>query len=257
MTANKKDNFNRLIDDLKNIKEIVLNKRIKKVEEIVNKRSQKIRLSSFELMEHNFRENSHSNVLEYLFDYNMIGETGTRILYNFVKGIDSLDKKKKLTDIIHKKTYRLEREKYFKIDGKSGRMDLAIIDDKYKMMIVIENKVKDIIHMVDDETNQIELYRKYVEKIYKDYSKAYILLSYRDVEKNYSPFIYKDYNYLFSVLKSSKSDDHILKDYIHLLHNITRGINEKDVLRSIMVLKNGKIKSLNTLELIKEVCYGI
>ena len=43
-------------------------------------------------MEHDFRENTHSNVLEYIFDYKLIGTEGADILSDFILNIQQYRK---------------------------------------------------------------------------------------------------------------------------------------------------------------------
>ena len=47
----------------------------------------KIKLPSFSLMEYDFHENSHSNILEYIFDYRLIGAEGANLLSEFISNL--------------------------------------------------------------------------------------------------------------------------------------------------------------------------
>ncbi len=77
---NKFETFSNLLIKLKQLKNEVLPLRIEKVRTVILSEPNRLHISAFELMEHNFRENSHSNVLGYLLDTKLTGNLGAEIL---------------------------------------------------------------------------------------------------------------------------------------------------------------------------------
>ena len=136
---NKLTNFSNLTTDFTELRNKVYPIRLKEIEQLFNEHSHKIKFSSFELMQHNFRENSHSNVLRYIF-HHRFWEEGKDVLSKFIENITNDNE---LSNLILKSNYEVHREyntkKYGKIDF--GRIDLLIEDEQNKFVIVIENKI--------------------------------------------------------------------------------------------------------------------
>lgn len=248
-TKRNLNELDQLFLEFKQLKMEVLPGRIDEVRNIVRIGGGEIKISSFELMEHNFRENSHSNVLRYIFDYELIGEIGAKILADFIFKIPDLKNKEWFSENILKMNYTIERE--FKIE--KGRIDLFIVDKINNFLIIIENK---ILAGVADKTGendgvaqtQLTIYQEYTNKnIYNAYDKVFIVLSYRKLDKEYPPFIKVDYEYLNDVvLKDKESSDQVLNDYKILLHSISS--NNKVRLRKDLYKINNN-KDLNTINL--------
>lgn len=249
--------FSNVIEDFTFLKSKVIQKRIEKIKEILSSNQFKLEISTFELMEHDFRENTHSNILEYIFDHNMIGNVGADILSEFIMGIDGLENRNELSQIIKKKNYQITREKSVSVKGKSGRIDIFVIDDTNKMVIIIENKIYAGVHDIDESDTQLDLYRKYTYENYKNYKKAFILLHFRDTEKDFYPFAQVDYSFLYDIIKKNDSKDNVLKEYENLLFSITRDIDKKEINRQIRRVKNNEIINLNDLEQIIRGLYEI
>ena len=86
-------------------------------------------------MEYHWNENTHSNILQYLLDYNSF-EQGAEFLRDILK--DSFNQREsELFEKILKKSYNVYRE--YSIP--SGRIDLFILDENEKFVIIIENKI--------------------------------------------------------------------------------------------------------------------
>src|SRR5690349_20430523 len=60
--------FKQHVAKLKTSKDLVFSNRCHAVRQMLNRSGSLFRVSSFELMQHDFVENTHSNVLGYLFD---------------------------------------------------------------------------------------------------------------------------------------------------------------------------------------------
>lgn len=248
ITIAKKD-LNEIIFELKKLKWEVLPKRIDEVRSMVGPNGGEVKISSFELMEHNFRENSHSNVLRYIFDCELIGEIGAEILANFIFKIPDLKNIEWLSENILKRNYTIEREWVIE----KGRIDLFIEDKINRFLIIIENKLLATVANKTEENDsvtktQLTNYQEYANtSFYDGYTKVFILLSYRKLEEEYPPFVKVDYEYLNDViLKDNDSSDQILNDYKILLHSLSSP--DKISLRKNLYKINNN-KDLNTINL--------
>lgn len=257
-----KPNLTLLFKTLNDLKTSVYTRRVNETKYLVNRNLEMFKFSSFELMEHNFRENTHSNVLKYIFDYNFTENSGVEALFlllNNTKGNDI----EKIKSKLQSKKYIVEREVY----TGNGRIDLLITDEYNKFLIVIENKIlASIADKGFDENNstsitQLDQYRDYIFKNerFKSWDKVFILLSYKEIEEfNDTDFELIDYNMLLKILEDVKFKDSVVKDYLILLYSLTRNIYDKGLLISkANQLKDNYIKiNLNTLETLNYFIYG-
>lgn len=174
-------------------------------------------------MEYDFHENSHSNIIRYLIDFDKF-EEAPEILSGIVKNT-SYEKKDELCEKIKKKTYTVEREFHIRNNNYSGRIDLFIKDSTEKFVIIIENKVLAEIGLEtnrenEDETKitQLEKYKAWCEKEYFEYSRLYLLLSFNNLDDiSYEQISYEQ---LYDNLKKVKYRDNILNEYLLLLKSI-------------------------------------
>ncbi len=247
-------NLNFLMVDLKNLKESILIKRRDETKEIIKDNSEWFRYSSFELMEHDFRENTHSNILKYIFDY---GNTGNYGIHSLCKLIRDIDSNSSIIQNIIKKQYKILRE--FNVGN--GRIDILIIDSINKFVIVVENKVlADIAEKEFDlEKNvsrtQLDNYFQYFKnnEIFNSYEKLFILLSYKNFEGfDNTYFKYLNYKSLYNCLIVENTDDSIVKDYLILLKKLLNNNIDKSWLIEISksVLTNSMNLNLKDLETI-------
>lgn len=252
----KELNFKNSILNFKKASNAVYSQRIKETQHLIDQNPEMLQLSTFELMEHNFRENTHSNILRYLFDYRFLEESAANILSNFLKeynnSIDNLGEK------IKQKKYIIEREKS---TGK-GRIDILIYDKENEFVIVIENKLLASISLAKGEIEgdvsltQLNNYKEYIENTFKNYQKLYIILSYRLIDNVYAPFEVASYQYLYEVIKAIDLPNVILEEYKLLLHSIINNINNKEwLIETASNILNNKDKqvSFNTLENINKL----
>lgn len=142
----------------------------------INKNLKKLQISSLSLMEYDFHENSHSNIINYLIDFDTF-EEAPEILSRIVENT-SYEKKDELYEKIKKKTYSVNREFHIRNDNYSGRIDLFIEDPKEKFVIIIENKVLTEIGLetnleseVETKITQLEKYKMWCERRYSGYSR--------------------------------------------------------------------------------------
>ena len=241
------------------LKESVLHRRTQETKNIIELNKEKLMISAFELMEHNFRENSHSNVLKYVFNYKYLNDEGVTILFNFLKSIYG----KEINRLKHKldqKNYTIHRE----YSTGNGRIDLLIEDSKNKFVIVIENKLLASIgeRQIEQDNQsiaqtQLDVYRNYIygQNKYQDHDKLFIVLSYADINDfSDTDFVYADYNQLHEALSDVVSEDIILNQYKILLQSIiNRGIDKEWLIElSNKIMNNQKIDNLAELETINK-----
>ena len=261
-TSKKINKIIAVVKSFKSLKARVYNDRLVETKGFINENPEMFKISSFELMEHNFRENTHSNILKYLFDYNFTNDAGIEALYLLVAETESGKIKNLKTKLISRK-YKIERE----FHTGSGRIDLLIKDEVNKLIIVIENKVyasiaeKDFDEEKNVTSTQLDLYKNYfsANEKYQNWDKVFILLSYKEIEDfNDVNFELINYDTLTNVLNQANFQDNIVKDYLILLHSLTKNIYDK----SWLIEQSNYIKSekanlnLNTLETINNFTNG-
>jgi len=252
-----KVSFFDFISGIKGLYEECYTLRYKNAQNIFKEHINKIQFTAFELMEHDFRENTHSNILQYLFNYDVL-PFGSNLLSNFLT--DNSDTS--ISELILKNQYEIVRE----YPTKNGRIDVLILDRKNKFIIVIENKLlaKVAIHHTDENDNiktQLDEYYEFISSRFEGYKKMFVLLSLKNnIENISSDFITKYYSDLLPLLEKIKSDNKILKDYIELLKTITSNhFVDKNWMLSInkKLKHNEKINSLNTIEVAQQYLLSI
>jgi PD-(D/E)XK nuclease superfamily len=194
-----------------------LRENFKELKQKIKGNYNKLRISALRLMEYDWNENSHSNILEYLIDYNSF-EVGAQILCQMIKD-SSTSKKDDLCKKVSKQTYTIDRE--YKIP--SGRIDLFILDNEEKFVIIVENKIFAKIGEASEEdensipVTQLEKYEKWCNDNYADYSRLYILLNFSNDDDDTSLFEKTSYKQLYDNLKNFESADNIFAEYLLLL----------------------------------------
>lgn len=217
-----------LIDELKIERSNFLKTNLPALKDAVKRNYKKLRVSPFTLMEYDFHENSHSNILAYLLDYDTF-EKGDKILSELIKCTSEAEKEE-LSSKIFKRTYTLSRE--FSIPN--GRLDILIKDEEEKFIIIIENKLLAAIgskfigkageteNLDEDRVSitQLQIYEEWCNATYPAYSKFFILLNLATETEISTAFNNVSYTQLFNVLKNCKTEDNILEDYVLLLDSI-------------------------------------
>jgi hypothetical protein len=251
-----------ILNSLKHLKSKVYNERLTETRFFINQNSEMFKISSFELMEHNFRENTHSNILKYLLDYCNTNNEGPKSLFLLLSETKGR-KIKNLETKLNSKKYTIERE----FHTGNGRIDLLIKDELNKLIIVIENKIfatvaeKDFDEDKNVTSTQLDLYKNYFlgDEKFKNWDKIFILLSYKDIEDfEDSHFELINYDTLFKILKQVNSKDNIVKDYLILLRSLTKNIYDKSWLieqSNFIKSENGNL-NLNVLETINNFTNG-
>ena len=255
--VNTYNNLVSLCKDLRLIKKQVIKKRIMETKQLIKENKSLLQVSTFELMEYDFHENTHSNILKYLFDYNINGKIGTKILSAFLDKINN-DNTEFITPLIKYRNYSVEREYFIN----KGRIDLLVIDHKNHFLIVIENKINADVGIREgiNENNipktQLNVYYNFIEEHFKEYTKLYILLSYKEIGSDHEPFLFIDYLKLYDILTHVNITDVILNQYTLLLHSLTHQLYDKrEMIDKINSLDSNTNIELNTLELLKGAIY--
>src|SRR6266487_6436145 len=86
-SEDKLNKFSSVWNDLSILKEKCLNDRFNEARRLFLEKKDSVKISTFELMQYDFHENTHSNVLQYLFDYRLSGDLGVKILKSFLEKI--------------------------------------------------------------------------------------------------------------------------------------------------------------------------
>ena len=248
--ANKITSFVALLNDWIPLKESVYPSRYSETQKILQENSEEIIFSSFELMEHNYCENTHSNILRYVF-HHKFGNFGKLILSELILQVTN---DIALKNLILKGNYNIHREFF----TENGRIDLLIEDKKNNFIIVIENKIlADIAIKEYSEDNtisrtQLDNYTNFISSKYFNYKICYILLSlYPDAYINTGKFMQTDYETLFAILNNIKTENNIIKEYKVLLKSLINFQYDKEWLIELnnKLQSKKKINSLNTFEI--------
>jgi len=249
-----------LISELKTRRGIFLRENIKELKLKIKENYKKLRISVLSQMEFDWNENSHSNILAYLIDYDSFDE-GHKILSRMVEDA-SVQNDIDLCKKVLKRTYTVEREYHIP----TGRIDLFILDKSERFVIIIENKILAGIgkSIVEDENSieisQLEKYKKWGDGNYPDYSRLYILLNYSTEDENTFSFVKISYQQLYNNLKIIESDDNIFDEYLLLLNSMlnteTQDLFEiKKLANKIIKDKNPEI-SLTEYYILKNIFYA-
>jgi len=244
------NNFIALTKEYAALSKIVYETRYNETANLLALNENEISFSSFELMEHDYRENSHSNILRHIF-HHKFWDLGSIVLAKLIKRITNDDT---IPSLIMKSNYEIHREFF----AKTGRIDILIVDKKNNFVIVIENKVLASIAIkeyFEDNTiskTQLHNYSKFISSNYFGFKSCFILLSlYPDTTTELEQFIQTDYNSFLEILNEIDTDNNIVNDYKILLKSITNYQYDKEWLIEL----NNKLKrkaivdSLNTFEI--------
>lgn len=227
--SNKKlslETLEELTNELETKRGSFLRENIEELKLKIKENYKKIRISVLSQMEYDWNENSHSNILAYLIDYNSFDE-GDKVLSRMVEDV-SVQNNIDLCKKVLKKTYTVERE--YRIP--SGRIDLFILDESEKFVIIIENKIFAEIGKAtgeeenSEEVTQLEKYKKWCDDNYADYTPLYILLNYSNIDENTFLFEKISYQQLYNNLKIIKSHDNIFDEYLLLLKTMLNPFKE-------------------------------
>ena len=213
------------------------------------------RISTFALMEYNFNENTHSNILEYLFNYEMIGDVAIDILSSFIQNIDSNELIDNVSKKLEQKNYTIKREYSLKEDNVQGFIDLFILDKKNGFYIVIENKLLSNVRKLDGNYTQVDLYKKNIQREYKELQGLFILLSFKDLDEDCEGYYKSNYFGVYTALSSVKSNDNIFIEYKRLLFLILNGFTKDEKLNIRQKLKSNNQFTLHDMEKIKQYNY--
>ena len=248
------------VAELKEKRSDFLNKNIKELKQKITSNYKKLRISALNLMEYGWHENSHSNIIEYLIDYNSF-EDGAKILCQIVKDSATLNNDALFIKIL-KRTYTVYRE----YTMTSGRIDLFVFDKVEKFIIIIENKIlAGIGESIGKEENsipitQLKKYKDWCNENYADYTKLYILLNYSNSNEDTFSFDKVSYGQLYNNLNSLNCTDNILEEYLLLLDTILNPVKHdifklKRLANKIIKDENPKL-SLTDYYTLKTIFYA-
>lgn len=248
--------FSSIIGDLKQIKKHVYEQRLIDLKIALTNRSHLFRLSTFELMEHDFRENSHSNVLQYLFDYNNLGQDSVKILQNILQSVNT-DTSNFISLNFNKKNYKVYRE----YPTEKGRIDLLFSDEVNKFNIVIENKlladisVKELNEKKEVTKTQLDDYYDFINQKFKGYQNMFFLLSYYTYDNEITNYEKINYETIYTAIKDIASNDVVLSEYKSLLTSIITGINKHEISSTYQKIKTNSNIQLNSIEKLNKIIY--
>jgi hypothetical protein len=250
--------FNQAIDDLLKSRDEVIPIRLAELKNLINASPEKLKISTFELMVQSRLENTHSNILEYLFDYSLLGSEAADILSDMFSHINDGNNYGKIKESILRKKYFIKREKLVKVGNKRGHIDLFIFDEINKFTITIENKIHAGIASFeqeekDDAKSQLDLYYKYVSKKYKRYNNYFMLLTFQPLEIDVASFQLVELKDMYEILMKYNVDDNILKEYKLMLFAMIRGLDVGRLshIRQIKNINDQNMPNLNSIELLK------
>ena len=185
----------------------------------------------FEILKIQDMEIRHSDFLAWLMDKNENQKIGTRFIYEFLKLVyKDLDLIKNLVNC----DYKIIRE--FR-QGLNGRIaDIFISFEKYKYIVVIENKVYS-----SESANQLKDYYWSIEKKFpnKDgYTKNYIYLTLKgqkpQIEQDQKNWQSVSYGQILNILEKIKTNstklsavDWLVLNYIDVLKNKTEKVMDR------------------------------
>lgn len=250
---NSLNSINILTTEINELKNKIYANRLIQLKNKIAKGLSIFRLSTFELMEHNFRENTHSNVLQYLFDYSKFGDNSINILSELLKSIN-YKSNDILLNSLKNKNYNVFREVF---TGK-GRIDLLINDNKNKFNIVIENKLLSDISVKEyydskASKTQLDEYCEYINLKYSDYTNVFLFLSYYDLDSELINYEKITYDLIFKILKNISSNDIIYSEYLSLLSTIIHGIDKQQINQLLNKIENNQEINLNSIEILNKL----
>lgn len=206
-----------------------------------------LRPSIFELMDHNFRENSHSNVLEYLFRPSQ-SRNATGVWRAFLQHVAPRE-----ASVWGGAEYEVFREHALSHKGENGRIDLLVIDRKQKRLVAIENKVNAELGARDGYGTQLDFYSAALENAFPGFVFTYILLTYVPQEGVSAQWTTASYEHVLRALDEDSSGDLVVTEYRRLLHCLLREIAVSD-LRAVLerIESQSDLPSLTEMNQLKD-----
>lgn len=185
------------------------------------------------------KEIRHSNFLAWLLDPTESHKLGNTFLELFIQNVnDDSETKLILSDVeIHREWKK--------------RIDILIVSHTGKFVYVIENKIDS-----KEYSNQLEEYRKIIEKEYKEYNKTYIYLTIDGEEPSDPEYQPLDYSRIYEIIEEGiascqyKKDTEVLLFIQHYKEMIERYLMENSELQQLC--KEIYIKHQKVIDLINE-----
>lgn len=159
-------------------------------------------------------EPAHTLLLAYLFEHNKA------ILTALVKSAEHLSGKDELLQHIHaSESYQVKAEVQIRNCGKiTGRiLDLIITDDTNRWVLIIENKIESCFSDGRIGKMQIDDYRIFAERQFREYDRYYLVVSYANDNKREALMCgwgFCNYSMVFNAIIQNIQQDHIAEDYL-------------------------------------------
>ena len=188
----------------------------------------------FNILNISRQELRHSDFLSFLFAPSKSGNLGQQFLKNFLILLAKENKASKLNffDTLYGNINNVNV--YREMAIKDGRIDILIQleitkDKKQKVVIAIENKVDS-----DQHDNQLEKYKDYLFKEYKDYIKIMLYLTPNKAESGYNEWAEIDYEFILNVLNRLDTNNidntlaTLIEDYKKLIRSEFDMMNDNE-----------------------------
>ncbi len=192
------------------------------------------RYNVFNILNIKRQELRHSDFLSFLFDPSKSGDIGQQFLKNFLILLAKENKASTLNffDTLYGNINNVNV--YREMAIKDGRIDILIQleltkDKKQKVVVAIENKVD-----ADQHGNQLEKYKEYLFKEYKDYIKIMLYLTPNKAESGYNEWAEIDYEFILNVLNRLDTNNidntlaTLIEDYKKLIRSEFDMMNDNE-----------------------------
>lgn len=196
----------------------------KKLNNLVNK------FNIFDCLKITRTEIRHSNFLAWLLNPKETHKLKDIFLKEFINNLIIKFENNKNFNFYSKQEFKKFDLSNTEILREYKNIDILLIDDTHKFIVIIENKIDSFQH-----DNQLQSYKDFILKNYSnEYKKIYLYLS-PNKEKIEEPYLYIDYNFIKKILQNllknmqiNQKIKQIIEDYVDI---IERDIMDKDNIR--------------------------
>ena len=200
------------------------------------------RFNIFDILKISRTEIRHSNMLSWLLDPNENHGLGDKFLKNmFLKILkENEDKEYESFKLLLMDLYS------FRVFREREHIDILLVSDKEKYVIAIENKIGSSEH-----NHQLQRYREYLDKEYKDYKKILVFLTPDGDEPSDKKWGILTYESILDILDKVYENNELQSDVDLLLKNYTdvvrRNIVEDQLLEVCNDIYNRHTKALDLI----------
>lgn len=205
-------------DEYKLVEKFIFNDEVQNILAQIN--SNMMDFNILEITGMGMQEIKHSNILSWLFGDNEHG-VNHLVLEKFLKKVSDLSRNQDLKNYI----YLSDKQKNITIYREKNNIDLMIVDDSNKLVLIIENKVYSNERVDGEDGGQLKKYEALIENNYKGYNKYFIYLTPNLSDASNDNWLSADYQMitdslneiLQSNLELSVKAKMIFESYIYLL----------------------------------------